>query len=89
MSTDCLTSVSCLFYYYILFLPLLCNQKLTVGGTAEKIVSAFHLVISEHSTEDEEMNRCKSAVHHVRKMEKDVDMALTKGIIWFSIGLQS
>lgn len=54
------------------------KTKLTVGGTTEKIVSAFHLVISEHSTEDEEMNRCKSAVHHVRKMEKDVDMALTK-----------
>ncbi|CAN4106492.1 unnamed protein product [Withania somnifera] len=64
--------------YYFLFLPLLYNQKLTVGGTAEKIVSAFHLVVSEHSTEDEEMRKCKSAVHHVRKMEKDVDMALTK-----------
>ncbi|XP_059308060.1 uncharacterized protein LOC132059455 [Lycium ferocissimum] len=54
------------------------KTKLTVGGTAEKIVSAFHSVISEHSTEDEEMSKCKSSVHHVRKMEKDVDMALAK-----------
>lgn len=54
------------------------KTKLTVGGAAEKIVSAFHLVVSEHSTEDEEMRKCKSTVHHVRKMEKDVDMALTK-----------
>lgn len=42
-------------------------------------MSAFHLVVSEHSTEDEEMSKCKSAVHHVRKMEKDVDVALAKG----------
>ncbi|XP_015071752.1 regulation of nuclear pre-mRNA domain-containing protein 1B-like [Solanum pennellii] len=54
------------------------RTKLTVGGTAEKIVSALHLVVSEHSTEDEEMSKCKSAVHHVRKMEKDVDMALAR-----------
>ncbi|KAK3010557.1 hypothetical protein RJ639_010934 [Escallonia herrerae] len=54
------------------------RTKLTIGGAAEKIVSAFHLVLSEHSGEDEEMNKCKSAVHRVRKMEKDVDLALTK-----------
>lgn len=78
MSTDYLIALSC-FQYQFLFLPLICNQKLTVGGTAEKIVSAFHLVVSEHSTEDEEMSKCKSAVHHVRKMEKDVDVALAKG----------
>ncbi|XP_022751043.1 regulation of nuclear pre-mRNA domain-containing protein 2-like isoform X3 [Durio zibethinus] len=49
--------------------------KLSIGGTAEKIVSAFHLVLSEQPNEDEEMSKCKSAVHHVRKMEKDVDSA--------------
>ncbi|PHT31850.1 hypothetical protein CQW23_28187 [Capsicum baccatum] len=54
------------------------KTKLTVGGTAEKIVSAFHLVVSERTTEDEEMSKCKSSVHHVRKMEKDVDMALAR-----------
>ncbi|XVE83210.1 hypothetical protein DITRI_Ditri16bG0069000 [Diplodiscus trichospermus] len=51
------------------------KMKLSVGGTAEKIVSAFHLVLSEQPNEDEEMNKCKSAVHRVRKMEKDVDIA--------------
>ncbi|GKB84435.1 regulation of nuclear pre-mRNA domain-containing protein 1B [Tanacetum coccineum] len=41
--------------------------KLTIGSTAERIVSAFHLVVSEHHGEDEEMNKCKSAVHRVKK----------------------
>ncbi|KAI3911542.1 hypothetical protein MKW92_052411 [Papaver armeniacum] len=54
------------------------RTKLTVGGTAEKIVSAFHSVLSEHPNEDLLMNNCKSSVHHVRKMEKDVDVACTK-----------
>ncbi|KAL8475050.1 hypothetical protein ACS0TY_031465 [Phlomoides rotata] len=54
------------------------KTKLSIGGTVEKIVSAFHAVLSEHTNEDEEMGRCKSAVHHVKKMEKDVDVALTK-----------
>ncbi|XP_061337434.1 uncharacterized protein LOC133284442 isoform X2 [Gastrolobium bilobum] len=53
------------------------KSKLSVGGTAEKIVSAFHLVFSEQSIEDAEMSKCKSAVQHVRKMEKDVDIACT------------
>ncbi|KAI3824453.1 hypothetical protein L1987_05913 [Smallanthus sonchifolius] len=53
------------------------RTKLTIGSTAERIVSAFHLVVSEHHGEDEEMNKCKSAVHRVKKMEKDIDMALT------------
>lgn len=54
------------------------KTKLSIGGTAEKIVSAFHLVLSEHATEDEEMNKCKSAVNRVKKLEKDVRMVLTK-----------
>ncbi|KAF5798117.1 putative CID domain-containing protein [Helianthus annuus] len=53
------------------------RTKLSIGSTAERIVSAFHLVVSEHHGEDEEMNKCKSAVHRVKKMEKDVDSALT------------
>jgi regulator of Ty1 transposition protein 103 len=52
---------------------------LSIGGTAEKIVSAFHLVLSEHTNEDAEMSKCKSAVHRVRKMEKDVDIACANG----------
>ncbi|KAL2498770.1 ENTH/VHS family protein [Abeliophyllum distichum] len=54
------------------------KTKLTIGGTAEKIVSAFHLVLSEHTSEDEEMNKCKSTVNRVKKMEKDVSVVLTK-----------
>ncbi|KAJ9177650.1 hypothetical protein P3X46_012845 [Hevea brasiliensis] len=53
--------------------------KLTIGGAAEKIVSAFHLVVSEHLTEEAEMSNCKSAVNRVRKMEKDVDIACSNG----------
>ncbi|KAK7318560.1 hypothetical protein RJT34_03263 [Clitoria ternatea] len=51
------------------------KTRLSIGGAAEKIVSAFHTVLNEHSNEDEEMSKCKSAVHRVRKMEKDVDIA--------------
>ncbi|XP_052190295.1 uncharacterized protein LOC127799992 [Diospyros lotus] len=54
------------------------KMKLTIGGTAEKIVSAFHLVLSEHASEDEETRKCKSSVHRIRKMEEDVDLACSK-----------
>lgn len=54
-------------------------QKLSIGGTTEKIVSAFHLVLSEQANEDAEMSKCKSAVQHVRKIEKDVDIACATG----------
>ncbi|KAH9718469.1 CID domain-containing protein [Citrus sinensis] len=53
------------------------RTKLTVGGAAEKIVSAYHLVLCEQLSEEEEMARCKSVVHRVKKMEKDVDIACT------------
>lgn len=52
--------------------------KLTTGGTTEKIVSAFHAVIGEHSNEDSLLEKCKSSVHHVRKMEKDVAVSCAK-----------
>jgi len=48
---------------------------LSIGGDAEKIVSAFHLVVSEQPNEETEMSNCKSSVCRVRKMEKDVDVA--------------
>ncbi|RYR18851.1 hypothetical protein Ahy_B03g063459 isoform A [Arachis hypogaea] len=51
------------------------RTKLSIGGTAEKIVSAFDMVLNEPPDEDAEMSKCKSAVHRVRKMEKDVDTA--------------
>lgn len=54
-------------------------QKLSIGGAAEKIVSALHVVLNEHPNEDAEMSKCKSAVHRVRKMERDVDIACAIG----------
>ena len=54
---------------------------MSIGGTAEKIVSAFHLMLTEQPNEDEEISKCKSAVHRVRKMEKDVDSACAIGIL--------
>lgn len=70
----CVDHVSNSIYHF-----LFKNQKLTIGSTTEKIVSSFHLVLNENTAEDEEMNKCKSAVHRVRKMEKDVEVALTQG----------
>uniref|UniRef100_A0A2P2KHZ0 Uncharacterized protein n=2 Tax=Rhizophora mucronata TaxID=61149 RepID=A0A2P2KHZ0_RHIMU len=55
------------------------RTKLPIGGAAEKIVSAFHLVDSERNNEEVEMSNCKAAVHHVRKMEKDVNIACSNG----------
>ncbi|CAJ1856804.1 unnamed protein product [Sphenostylis stenocarpa] len=51
--------------------------RLSIGGAAEKIVSAFHLVIGEQSVENAEMIKCKSAVQCVKKMKKDVDTVCT------------
>ncbi|KAL1336675.1 hypothetical protein HN51_031053 [Arachis hypogaea] len=49
--------------------------KLSIGGPAEKIVSAFHSVLTEQSIEDAEMSKSKSAIQHMKKMENDVDIA--------------
>ncbi|XP_078429649.1 ENTH/VHS family protein isoform X2 [Wolffia australiana] len=49
--------------------------KLSVGGAAEKIVSAFHAVLNKHQNEAKELRECQSAVYRVGKMEKDVDLA--------------
>ncbi|KAL0295074.1 UNVERIFIED_CONTAM: hypothetical protein Scaly_3110700 [Sesamum calycinum] len=54
------------------------RTKLSIGGSAEKIVSAFESVLHKHVNEDKEMRECKSAVHHVKKLEKHVDKALKK-----------
>ncbi|XP_022929246.1 regulation of nuclear pre-mRNA domain-containing protein 1A-like isoform X4 [Cucurbita moschata] len=51
------------------------RTKLSIGSAAEKIVSAFYLVLSECSNEETEMTNCNSAVQRVRKMENDVDFA--------------
>ncbi|KAJ6413558.1 hypothetical protein OIU84_006367 [Salix udensis] len=51
------------------------RTKLSIGGSAEKLVSAFNLVVSERPNEEAEMSNCKSGVRHVRDMQKDVDIA--------------
>jgi regulator of Ty1 transposition protein 103 len=58
---------------------LLFFQRLGVGGTAERIVSALHTVLSEQADEDADLENCKSSMRHVGKMEKDVDSACSKG----------
>jgi hypothetical protein len=54
-----------------------------VGGTAEKIVSALHTVHSEHADEDADLEKCKTSMRHVGKLEKDVDSACSKGNSWW------
>ncbi|KAL6651947.1 hypothetical protein ACP70R_010872 [Stipagrostis hirtigluma subsp. patula] len=49
--------------------------RLGVGGTAERIVSALHTVLSEQADEDVDLEKCKTSMRHVGKMEKDVDSA--------------
>ncbi|KAF8082249.1 hypothetical protein N665_0841s0016 [Sinapis alba] len=51
------------------------RTKLSSGGVAEKIASAYHLVVAENSNEEAEISKCKSAVKRIRKMEKDVEEA--------------
>ncbi|XP_030498494.1 uncharacterized protein LOC115714094 [Cannabis sativa] len=53
------------------------RTKLSIGGSAEKIVSALHLVLSEQPNEDAEMSKCKSAVSRIRRLEKDVEVVCT------------
>ncbi|RLM65840.1 uncharacterized protein C2845_PM16G21300 [Panicum miliaceum] len=52
--------------------------RLGVGGTAEKIVSALHTVHSEQADEDADLEKCKTSMRHVGKLEKDVDSACSK-----------
>ncbi|GMN33600.1 hypothetical protein TIFTF001_004250 [Ficus carica] len=53
------------------------RTKLSIGGVTEKIVSAYHLMLSEQPNEDAEMSKCKSAIKRIRKLEKDVETAYT------------
>ncbi|XP_047322085.1 regulation of nuclear pre-mRNA domain-containing protein 1B isoform X2 [Impatiens glandulifera] len=52
--------------------------KLTLGSSAERIVSALHLVISENSIEDESMSSSKSVIQRIKKMEHSVEAACRK-----------
>lgn len=67
------------FFFWLNITWIHFNQKLAIGGTVEKVVSAFHSVISEHPNEDMDLNKCKAAVRRVGKMEKDVDIACAQG----------
>lgn len=58
---------------------ILQNQKLSIGGTAEKIISAMHSVLNEHPEEESELNKCKAAIRHVGRLEKDVEHACAHG----------
>ncbi|KAJ6844206.1 regulation of nuclear pre-mRNA domain-containing protein 1B-like [Iris pallida] len=53
--------------------------KLPVGGMPEKIVTAYQYVLDEHFNEDTALNKCKTAVHVVGKMEKEFDDACSYG----------
>ncbi|KAG6691036.1 hypothetical protein I3842_10G044000 [Carya illinoinensis] len=53
--------------------------KLAVGGLPEKILTAFQSVLDEHSTEEAALSKCNATVHHVGKIEEDVECTLTQG----------
>ncbi|TVU27165.1 hypothetical protein EJB05_29752 [Eragrostis curvula] len=55
-------------------------KKLTVGGMPEKIVRAYQSVLDKHFDEDTALNKCKSTVDVLEKMNKDVDDACNNGI---------
>lgn len=59
------------------WLPLL--QKLAVGGLPEKILTAFQSVLDQHLAEEATLNNCNDAVHHVGRIEEDVESSLTQG----------
>lgn len=54
-------------------------QKLAVGGLPEKILTAFQPVLEEHLSEEAALNKCSAALHHVGKIDEDVENTLTHG----------
>ncbi|CAL8168351.1 unnamed protein product [Prunus armeniaca] len=53
--------------------------KLAVGGLPEKILTAFQPVLEEHLSEEAALNKCSAALHHVGKIDEDVENTLTHG----------
>ncbi|CAN8256754.1 unnamed protein product [Cochlearia groenlandica] len=49
------------------------RTKPSSGSVAEKISSAYTLVIAENSNEEAEVKKCKSIVKQIKKMKKDVE----------------
>ncbi|KAJ1273996.1 hypothetical protein BS78_05G029400 [Paspalum vaginatum] len=54
-------------------------KKLTVGGMPEKIVTAYQSVLDQHFDEDTALNKCKSIVDVLERINKDIDGASTNG----------
>ncbi|CAL4995791.1 unnamed protein product [Urochloa decumbens] len=54
-------------------------KKLTVGGVPEKIVTAYQLVLDKHFDEDTALNKCKSTVDVLGRINKDIGDASTIG----------
>ncbi|KAK9170617.1 hypothetical protein Syun_002757 [Stephania yunnanensis] len=52
--------------------------KLAIGGLPEKIVTAFQSVHDEHFKEDTALSKCKAAVQHVEKIEKEFEIACSQ-----------
>ncbi|KAI3677978.1 hypothetical protein L6452_37254 [Arctium lappa] len=52
--------------------------KLAIGGTPEKIMTAFHLVHDENTTEDTALNNCEGAVRRFGDLERDIE---SKGVL--------
>ncbi|CAF2353622.1 unnamed protein product [Brassica napus] len=48
----------------------------TSGGVAEKIASAYQLVVAENSNEESEMKKCKSAVKRIMMLKKPALLTL-------------
>ncbi|XP_051186013.1 uncharacterized protein [Lolium perenne] len=55
-------------------------KKLTVSGMPEKIITAYQSVFDQHFDEDTALNKCKTTVSALEKMDKDVDEACTNDI---------
>ncbi|KAL8225430.1 hypothetical protein R6Q57_017987 [Mikania cordata] len=47
--------------------------KLSVGGTPEKIMTAFHLVHDENAAEDTALNYCEGAVRRFGDLEREIE----------------
>jgi regulator of Ty1 transposition protein 103 len=45
----------------------------------EKIITAYQSVFDQHFDEDAALNKCKTTVSALEKMDKDVDEACTNG----------
>ncbi|KAF7048470.1 hypothetical protein CFC21_057227 [Triticum aestivum] len=55
-------------------------KELTVSGMPEKIATAYQSVVDQYFDEDAALNKCKTTVNVLEKMDKDVDNACTHGI---------